>query len=259
MDGAKEVATPLNPSVILKSPDASASVDPTPYRKLVGSLQYLAFTRPDISFAVNKLSQFMHSPSEIHWQSLKRVLRYLKGTIHHGLFLRRGSSMDLKAFSDSDWGGIECGGRSTTAYLLYLGSNIISWRSARQKSVSRSSIEAEYKALANAASEVAWVQNLLLDLGIHSSQPPILYCDNTGATYSCANPVYHSRMKHVALDYHFVREKVMDGSLRVHHINSFDQLADALTKPLTRSPFQRLRSKIGVSDGSSILRGRINS
>ncbi|GKD11418.1 retrovirus-related pol polyprotein from transposon TNT 1-94, partial [Tanacetum coccineum] len=130
--------------------------------------------------------------------------------------------LDVKAFSDSDWG-------------------------------------AEYKALANAAAEVLWVQNLLTNLGVKQSLPPTLFCDNTAATYLCANPVYHSRMKHVALDYHFVREKVADGSLKVLHINSNDQLADALTKPLSRSPFLRLRSKIGVSDGSSILRGRITA
>lgn len=113
MDGAKEVATPLNPSVTLSLHDGSASIDPTPYRKLVGSLQYLAFTRPNISFAVNKLSQFMHAPTDTHWQSLKRVLRYLKGTIYHGLYLTKNSSMDLTAFSDSDWGGVTNGGRST--------------------------------------------------------------------------------------------------------------------------------------------------
>lgn len=145
--------------------------------------------------------------------------------------------MELTTFSDSDWGGIECGGRSTTTYILYLGSNIISWRSADQKSVSRSSTEDEYKALANAASELAWVQNLLSDSGISSTPSPILYCDNMGATYSCANPIYHSQMKHVALDYHFVREKVTDGSLQVRHISSYDQLVDALTKPFTRAPF----------------------
>ncbi|KAJ9558499.1 hypothetical protein OSB04_013113 [Centaurea solstitialis] len=257
MDGAKEVATPLSSSVVLTLMDGSPPVDPTPYRKLVGSLQYLAFTRPDVSFAVNKLSQFMHAPSQTRWQTLKRGLRYLKGTIHHGLFLKRATTLDLKAFSDSDWGGISTAGRSTTTYLLYLGGNIISWRSAKQKSVSRSSTEAEYKALANAAAEVSWVQNLLHELGITTAHPPTLYCDNTGATYLCSNPVYHSRIKHVALDYHFVREKVTNGSLRVLHINSTDQLADALTKSLPRPTFLHLRSKIGVSDGSSILRGRI--
>ncbi|KAJ0844195.1 putative RNA-directed DNA polymerase [Helianthus annuus] len=257
MDGAKPVATPLSSTDSLSLFDGSATIDPTPYRQLVGSLQYLGFTRPDVSYAVNKLSQYMHAPTQLHWQALKRVLRYLKGTIHHGLFLNRGSKIELTAFTDSDWGGIADGGRSTTAYLIYLGSNILSWRSACQKSVSRSSTEAEYKALANGAAELSWVQNLLLELGLSITESPTLFCDNTSATYLCANPVYHSRMKHVALDYHFVREKVANGSLRVLHINSADQLADVLTKPLGRGPFQRLRSKIGVSDGSSILRGHI--
>ncbi|KAJ9566234.1 hypothetical protein OSB04_002200 [Centaurea solstitialis] len=259
MAGAKEVVTPLSSTDVLHSNDGTQSVDPTPYRKIVGSLQYLAFTRPDISFAVNRLSQFMHAPSQKHWQALKRVLRYLKGTIHFGLFLKRNSPLHLTAFSDSDWGGISDGGRSTTAYLLYLGSNIISWRSNRQKSVSRSSTEAEYKALANAAAEVLWVKHLLQELGVPISTTPTLYCDNTGATYLCANPIYHSRMKHVALDYHFVREQVTNASLKVLHINSKDQLADVLTKPLSRQPFLLFRSKIGVSNGASILRGRIKA
>ncbi|GJT46879.1 retrovirus-related pol polyprotein from transposon RE2 [Tanacetum coccineum] len=164
--------------------------------------------------------------------ALKRVLRYLKGTIHHRLFLNRKLAITLTAFSDSNWDGIKDNGHSTTAYILYLGSNIISWRSARQKSVSRSSTEAEYKALANASAEMMWVQNLLHELGISLHETPTLFCDNTGATYLCANPVYHSCMKHVA---HFVLERVSEGSLRVLHISSKDQLVDMLTKPLGRS------------------------
>ncbi|GKC01706.1 retrovirus-related pol polyprotein from transposon TNT 1-94 [Tanacetum coccineum] len=204
----------------------------TPSRSIVGSLQYLAITRPDVSFAVNKLSQFMHAPTQLHLQALKRELRYFKGTIYHGLFLNRKSAITLTAFSDSNWGGIKGNGRSTTAYILYLCSNIISWRSARQKSISRSSTEAEYKALANASAEMMWVQNLLHELGISFHETPTLFCDNTGATYLCANPVYHSCMKHVA---HFVYEWVSEGSLRVLHISSKDQLVDMLTKPLGRS------------------------
>lgn len=144
----------------------------------------------------------MNQPSQIHWQALKRLLRYLKGTVYHGLFLNKKSPLELTAFSHSDWGGIFTAGRSTTGYILYLGNNIISWKSARQKPVSRSSTEAEYKALANAAAELAWVENLLKELNISTSAAPRLYCDKTGATYLCSNPVYHSRMKHVALDYH---------------------------------------------------------
>ncbi|GJX94395.1 retrovirus-related pol polyprotein from transposon RE1 [Tanacetum coccineum] len=132
---------------------------------------------------VNKLSQFMHDPSQTHSQALKRLLRYLKGTLYHGLFLNKKSPMELIAFSDSDWGGVSTAGRSTTAYILYLGSNIISWKSAKQKSISRSSTEAEYKALANAAAELAWVENLLTELGLTLPAPPGLYYDNIGLVF----------------------------------------------------------------------------
>ncbi|GJV96906.1 retrovirus-related pol polyprotein from transposon RE1 [Tanacetum coccineum] len=116
MIGVKEVATPLNSTETLSLTDGSPNVDVSSYRSIVGSLQYLAITRPDVSFAVNKLSQFMHAPTHLHLQALKRVLRYLKGTIHHGLFLKRASPFTLTAFYDSDWGGVRDNRRSTTAY-----------------------------------------------------------------------------------------------------------------------------------------------
>ena len=131
----KDVTTPLSATEPLSSIDSSPSVDATPYRKLVGSLQYLAFTRPDISFAINKLSQFMHSPRQTHWQGLKRVIRYLKGTIHHGLFLNRNSSLTLSAFSDSDWGGVNDAGLqplptySILVQTLFHGSPLVKSRS----------------------------------------------------------------------------------------------------------------------------------
>lgn len=133
----------------------------------------------------------------------------------------------------------------------------MSWKSVRQKTLSRSSTEAEYQALASSAAEVIWVRNLLFELGIVLPRSPLLYCDNMGATYVAKNPVFHSRMKHLALDYFFVRERVVDDTLGVQHISSKDQVADFLTKPLGRDFFLRFRSKIGVSDGSSILRGRV--
>lgn len=256
LDGAKEMITPMSATSNLVLHDGSQSIDPTSYRKLVGGLQYLSITRPDVSFAVNKLSQFMHAPTENHWVALKRILRYLKGTIHYGLFLRKNSPLQLSAFSDSDWGGERDTGRSTTGYVVYLGSNPISWKSSKQKSVSRSSSEAEYKAVANAAAELIWLKNLLSELHIPASSPPTIYCDNTGATYLSSNPVFHSRMKHISLDYHFVREQVAAGSLRVAHVHSKDQFADILTKPLSRQSFLHLRTKLGVSNGASILRGR---
>ncbi|VVA23262.1 Hypothetical predicted protein, partial [Prunus dulcis] len=120
MDGAKEVSTPLSPSDSLVLNDGTPPTDATRFRQIIGGLQYLNLTRPDISFAVNKLSQFMHKPSESHWQALKRLLRYLKGTLYFGLHLSRRSSHRLYAFSDADWAGNLDDRKSTTAYVVYL-------------------------------------------------------------------------------------------------------------------------------------------
>ncbi|CAA7032145.1 unnamed protein product [Microthlaspi erraticum] len=217
----------------------------------------LAFTRPDVSYAVNRLSQFMHAPTSEHWNAVKRVLRYLAGTSSHGLFYSKNNPCSLHAYSDADWGGDRDDYISTNAYIVYLGKHPISWSSKKQKGVARSSTEAEYRSVAKTSAELCWISSLLSELGVRVPAPPVIYCDNVGATYLCANPVFHSRMKHLALDYHFIRNQVASGTLRVVHVSSKDQLADALTKPLTRAPFTDLTSKIGVSHTPSILRGRI--
>jgi hypothetical protein len=163
----------------------------------------------------------------------------------------------LSAFSDSDRAGNPYDRMSTTAYILFLGGNVVSWASRKQCSVARSSTEAEYRAVAATAAELSWVQQLLRELHTSLPAPLTVYCDNMGATYLYANPVFHSRMKHIAIDFHFVRDHVSKGLLRVSHVSTTYQLADALTKPLPRQRFTLIRSKIGVSDGSTILRGRI--
>lgn len=188
----------------------------------------------------------MHRPTDLHWQAAKRVLRYLAGTASHGLFIRIDSPIQLHAFSDADWAGDTDDYVSTNAYILYLGSTPIAWSSKKQKGVARSSTEAEYRSVANTAAEVRWVCSLLSELGVSLPAAPVIYCDNVGATYLCANPVFHSRMKHLALDYHFIRDNVQSGALRVAHVLTRDQLADTLTKPLPRPRFLELNSKIGV-------------
>ena len=125
------------------------------------------------------------------------------------------------------------------------------------RSVARSSTEAEYRSVASITAEITWLQSLLSELGVHLPTIPTIYCDNIGATYLCANPVFHSRMKHIAIDFHFVREKVKNGDIRVSHMSSADQLADALTKPLPRQQLDALRVKIGVLPRDTILRGHI--
>ncbi|XP_019100777.1 PREDICTED: uncharacterized protein LOC109132822 [Camelina sativa] len=249
MLGAKPVASPMVPTDRLQLTSGTLFADGSAYRQIVGSLQYLHFMRPDIAFAVNKLSQFMHKPTDIHWMAVKRVLRYLAGTKDRGIFLRRNNTIALHAFSDADWRGNKDDYTSTGAYIIYLGTHPVAWSSKKQKSVSRSSTEAEYRAVADTASELCWVVSLLHELGLKSVTQPVIYCDNVGATYLAANPIFHSRMKHVAFDYHFIRELVQSGFLRVAHVSTKDQLADALTKPVSRSLLNVNLSKIGLSSG----------
>lgn len=243
----RPVTTPMAPAPKLSLTSGTPLEAPSEYRAVLGSLQYLSFTRPDIAYAVNRLAQFMHRPTDVHWQATKCILRYLAGTASHGIFLRSDTPLVLHAYSDADWARDMEDCVSTNAYILYLGSNPISWSSKKQRGVAQSSTEAEYRAVANTASELRWVCSLFTELGIPLPTPPVIYCDNVGATYLSANPVFHSRMKHIALDLHFVRDHVQAGALRVTHVSTHDQLADALTKPLPRLRFTELMSKIGVA------------
>ncbi|KAG7559542.1 GAG-pre-integrase domain [Arabidopsis thaliana x Arabidopsis arenosa] len=245
---AKPVTTPLPTTPKLTLTTGDKLPDASQYRSVVGSLQYLSFTRPDIAYAINRLSQFVHQPTDAHWHAAKRVLRYLAGTTTHGIKLNSSSPMAFHAFSDADWAGDNDDYVSTNGYLIYLGRNPISWSSKKQKGVARSSTESEYRAVANTAAEVRWLCSLLFEMKISLPTAPVIYCDNIGATYLCANPVFHSRMKHIALDYHFVRNQIQDGMLRVSHVSTDDQLADTLTKPLPRSRFHQAYVKIGVTE-----------
>ena len=185
----------------------------------------------------------------MHWEAGKRILRYIKGTIAIGLQIRRSSSTLLSVFTDADWAGCADERLSTGSYVDFLGSNLISWSARKQPTVSCSSSEAEYKALANGAAKVAWVQSVLRELGVHQSRPPILWCDNLGVTYLTANPVFHARTKHIEADFHFVREKVEQGALDVRFVSSGDQVADAFTKPATKVMLDKLRRNLNLVAG----------
>lgn len=199
----------------------------------------------------------MHNPSVTHWTCVKRVLRYLKGSITHGLHFRKTANPTLHAFSDSDWAGNADDYTSTSAYIVFIGSSPISWSSKKQKTVARSSTEAEYRSVAHTTAELNWITNILQELHLPVKVHPTIYCDNIGATYLCKNSVFHSCMKDVALDFHFVRSQVARNQLRVSHVHTQDQLADSLTKVVPKKQFLLHRSKIGLHDGSSILRGHV--
>ena len=257
MSGAKDVSTPLSTTQSLQLIDGTAAVDSSEFRRIIGRLQYLSLTRPDISFVVNKLSQFMHKPTTNYWTTTKRLLRYLKQTIFHGIKIHKAGLPILRTYSDADWAVNVDDRTSTSAYIIFLSSNPISWSSKKQRAVARSTIEAEYRELANVASETMWLSTLLKELAFPVTESPQLLCDNLGATHLSFNPVHHSRRKRIQIDLHFVRDLVHKGSLQVKHVHTQDQIPDMLTKPLSRQRTKLLWNKIGLANGSSILRGRI--
>ncbi|WVZ68483.1 hypothetical protein U9M48_017417 [Paspalum notatum var. saurae] len=231
MQFCKPANTPLPVSEKLSahSGEQLGPSDSTKYRSLVGALQYLTLTRPDIPFSVNKVCQFLHSPTTVHWTAVKRILRYVQGTINTGLKFSKSPSMLVSGFADADWAGCPDDRRSTGGFAVYLGSNLISWCAKKQPTVSRSSTEAEYKALSNATAEIMWVQKLLEELKISQPTKACLWCDNVGARYLSSNPVFHARTKHIEIDFHFVRERVAQKLLEVQFISTQDQLADRFT------------------------------
>jgi histone deacetylase 1/2 len=207
MENCNPAPTPLVPSEHLAR-DYGALLGPedsSRYRSVVGSLQYLTHTRPDISFVVNKVCQFLSQPTEVHWEVVKRILHYVKETIDTGLHFRTSSLLDVSIFTDADWAGCVDDRRSTGGYAVFVGPNLVSWSSKKQPTVSRSSTEAEYKALTNGVAKAIWISSLLKELGVTQRHAHVLWCDNLGATYLTTNPVFHARTKHIEIDFHCVR------------------------------------------------------
>ncbi|GJX94196.1 ribonuclease H-like domain-containing protein, partial [Tanacetum coccineum] len=206
--------TPVDTKSKLEA-DADPISDSTLYRSLAGSLQYLTFTRPDISYAVQQVCVYMHDPREPHFSALKRILRYVKGTLDYG-------------------------------YYVFLGNNLLSWSSKRQPTLSHSSAEAEYRGVANAVAETCWLRNLLRELHTPLSFATLVYCDNVSAVYLSCNPVQHQRTKHIEIDIHFVRDLVVAGQVRVLHVLSRYQFADIFTKGLSSALFEEFRSSLSI-------------
>ncbi|GJV27074.1 ribonuclease H-like domain-containing protein [Tanacetum coccineum] len=203
-------------------PEGSPVADPTLYRSLAGALQYLTFTRPDLSYTVQQLCLYMHDPREPHFHAMKCVLRYLRGTTGLGLQL------------------------STSGYCVFLGDNLLTRSSKRQETLSRSRAEAEYRGVANAVAETSWIRNLLRELHTPLSTAILVYYDNVSDVYMSANLVQHQRTKYIEIDIHFVRDKVAAGHVRVLHVPSHFQYADIFTKGLPFQLFADFRSSLSV-------------
>ncbi|KAI3507425.1 hypothetical protein L1887_22411 [Cichorium endivia] len=244
--GCRPSAFPMEQNLKLGQCHENHKADASLYRRLIGRLLYLQATRPDITYAVNVLSQFVSDPRTDHMNAVLRVLRYLKSTLGQGIFIPKTGGLNLVAYCDADWLGCPYTRRSRTGYLLLLGGAPVSWKTKKQSVVSRSSAEAEYRAMATTVSEVLWMRWLLKDLTVNLEDATPLYCDNQAARHIANNPVFHERTKHVEMDCFFVRERVESHEILPLHVTSKQQIADLLTKPLGAQPLRDLLGKLGV-------------
>ena len=212
------LSTPVTISGKLCANASSPCDDPTLYRSLANALQYLTFTRPDISYDVQQVCLHMHDSRVEHMGAIHRILRYIQRTPNHGLHLYKSPISHFLSYTDADWGSCPNARWSTSSYCVFFGDNLISWSAKRQPAVSKYSVEAEYRGVVNAVSKTCWIRNLLLELYCFIPSATLVYCDNVSVFYLAGNPVHHQRAKHIEIDIHFVWEKVRRGDVRVLHV-----------------------------------------
>ncbi|KAL3378593.1 hypothetical protein AABB24_004490 [Solanum stoloniferum] len=255
LTGAKPSCTPLESNSKLTSVEfdkANGVIgdavlhDITGYQRLVGKLLYATITRPDISYAVQSLSQFMQQPKKSHLEAANRVIRYLKGTVGQGIWLKAQAATKLVCWCDSDWAACPNTRRSVTGYVVKFGESLVSWKSKKQHTVSRSSAEAEYRSMASAVAEITWLEGLFAELNVSIHKPVTVLSDSKSAIQLAANPIFHEPTKHIEIDCHFIRDKVKAGLVQPIYVPTQHQVADILTKGLGQDQHLHLLSKLGV-------------
>jgi hypothetical protein len=245
----KPCTTPVNLQAKLAGDSGPPVEDASQFWSIAGALQYLTFTQLDITYTVQQIYLHMHEPREPHLTDMKCILRYLQGTLDYSLLLRRSSSFDLVVYMDVDWVSCPDTRRSMSGYAVFLGDNLVSWSAKRQTVVSRSSAEAEYRAIANGVVEATWLRQLLHELQTSPSRCTLIYRDNISVVYLSTNPVQHQHTKHVEIDLHFVREKVAISQVHVLHVLMTSQFTDIFTKGLPSSIFNEFRSNLNIYNG----------
>jgi hypothetical protein len=247
MSDTNPVSTPIEKGNLSGEDTKGIDSEKIPYRQAVGSLMYMAIaTRPDIAFAVSYCSQFLDKAEHKHWSMVKRVLKYIKGTHNFALVFKSGLQPGvLETYSDADYASDITTRKSVSGIVFKYSGGAIGWASRRQQCVSLSTTEAEYVAASEAAKEIVWLKRLFDDIAPLTSVP-ILQVDNASAVRLAGNPEFHQRTKHIDIRYHFVREKYLNGEIRVQHIDGDHQLADILTKALPKKRFEMLRIILGM-------------
>ncbi|XP_020272454.1 uncharacterized protein LOC109847633 [Asparagus officinalis] len=215
MMNCKPASTPMNVNESLKANDGTGSASSKYFRSMIGGLNYLSHTRPDIAFSVSVVSRFMHSPSMHHLGAAKTILCYIVGTVDFGIWYSRVSNFKLCGFTDSDWASCLDGGKSTSGHVFSLGSGVISWSSKKQEIVTLSSSEAEYVAATAAVCQAIWLRRLLTDFYQIQEGATQVFCDNRATISMARNPAFHSRTKHIDIRYHFIRNLVVEGTIEM--------------------------------------------
>ena len=249
MSEANPVCVPADINVHLRAADKNAVREcNAPYREVIGSLMYLAMaTRPDISYTVSYLSRFQNGYDNSHWQAVKRLLAYLKGSINLGLEYRSNKEpINLIGYSDSDYAGCLETRRSTSGYVFIMAGASVTWASRRQELVTLSTTESEYVAAATAAREALWLKKLLKDLGYQCESGIVLHVDNQSAICLTKDSRNHRRTKHIDTRYHFLKERCESGDISVIHVSSKEQKADVFTKALPKGLFNKMRESLGL-------------
>jgi len=218
------------------------------YQRLEGKLIYLSHTCPDVAYAVSIVSQFMHCPSKDHMDAVNRILRYLKSCPEKGLMFSKNGHLRVEGYTDADWAGNISDRKSTSGYFLFIGRNLVTWRSKKQNAVALSSAEAEFRGMAKGLCELLWLKRLLTELGFAPDCEMNLYCDNKAAIDISHNPVQRDRTKHVEVDRHFIKQNREAKIIRFPFVKSKDQLADVLTKAVCSKDFNNSLDKLGIRD-----------
>ncbi|KAG8486026.1 hypothetical protein CXB51_019376 [Gossypium anomalum] len=248
----KLVSTPMEPGVKLSKFDRGERVDASKYQSLVGSLRYLTCTRPDLSLSVGIVSRFMEEPVHSHWKALKRILRYIQGTVSLELFYSNVEDYKLIWYSDSDWCGDLDDRKSTSGYVFFMGNTAFTWLSKKQPIMTLSTCEAEYVAASWCVCHAIWLRNLLNKLEHQQLDVTEIRIDNKSAIELAKSPVNHERSKHIDIRFHFIRDHVKEGSVKLVHVANRDQVADIFTKPLLMVLLDNCKKLIGMKDGRSI-------
>ncbi|GJU98358.1 hypothetical protein Tco_1327629 [Tanacetum coccineum] len=245
MESSDPVDTPTVEKSKLDEDTQGKAVDPTHYRRMIGTFMYLTASRPDLTLAICMCDRYQAKPTEKHLHTVKKIFKYLRGTVNRGLLYPKDYSIALTAYADADHAGCQDTRRNTSGSMQLLGDLLVSWSSKRQKSAAISSTEAKYIAMSGCCAQILWMRSQLTDYGLGFNKI-LMYCHNKSAIALCCNNVQHSRSKHIDIRFHFIKEQAENGVVELYFVNTEYQLADIFTKALCRERIEFRINKLGM-------------